>query len=101
MAPPTAVVLGRASTMPAHQPSSTQNLTPTPQATPLLSSQGVANLAIYYVPRRFDGDSKLHLYLARKCPTLIFEGRSDYNLYEVRLNIFEHSFKERAYLGAI
>ena len=96
MAPPTSVVVGRSSTLPsAHQPLPVSNPTPNPQATPLLSSQGVANLAIYYVPRRFDADSKLHRYLARKCPTLIFEGRSDYNLYEVRPSYLWYSWKER------
>jgi len=91
MAPPTAVVLGRSSTLPVQhqsQPLLSSAPNPTAMATPLLSSQGVANLAIYYVPRRFDADSKLHQYLARKCPTLIFTGRSDYNLYEVRIIIF-------------
>jgi len=42
-----------------------------------------AGTAIYYVPRRFDKDSKLHVYLAHKCPGIISLRKLDYNLYEV------------------
>jgi len=48
---------------------------------PVVSEGGVLNL--YYINRRFDVDSTLHCYLARKCPTLISKEKQDYNLYEV------------------
>lgn len=67
---------------PTSQPLPSPTLNP-PTATPLLTNQGLGNLQIYYVPRRFEAESKLHRYLARKCPTLIFPRRFDYNLYEV------------------
>jgi len=48
------------------------------QAQPLLSESGLVRLTLYFVPRCFDDDAKLHGYLARKCPTLILEKRQYY-----------------------
>ena len=39
----------------------------------------------YYWPRRFAANSKLHRYLAYKCPGFINICKKDYNLYEVLL----------------
>lgn len=57
--------------------------TPTVTERPLLTIAGGINIAMYYVPRRFTKDSKLHAWLAKCRPDLILRGRRDYNLYEV------------------
>jgi hypothetical protein len=41
------------------------------------------NDAIYYIPQKFLPDSKLHVYLAHKCPELISIKKVDYNLSQV------------------
>jgi len=48
------------------------------------AAAAAAGTAIYYVPRRFDKDSKLHVYLAHKCPGIISLRKLDYNLYQVK-----------------
>lgn len=90
MPPPAATaVLVRAATSPL--PSS---VTPVgrPQGSTTINPQitqvppnttGVSNVAIYYVPRRFTADSKLHVLLAEKCPDLINRNNRDYNLFQV------------------
>lgn len=50
---------------------------------PLLSREGVANLQIYYTPRRFTQDSKLHEFLATNCPDLVTQDNLNYNLFQV------------------
>jgi hypothetical protein len=40
-------------------------------------------MAMYFTARRFAADSKLHAYLASKCPDLIATTKSDYTLREV------------------
>ena len=41
----------------------------------------------YFLPRRFEVNSKLHRYLAYKCPEFVSLGKRDYSLYEVLLAI--------------
>jgi hypothetical protein len=41
------------------------------------------NDSIYYVPQRFLPNSKLHVYLAHKCPEIISIKKVDYNLFLV------------------
>jgi hypothetical protein len=48
-----------------------------------LPSENVANQAFYYATRRFTQNSRLHQYLADKCPNVIFETKKEYNLFEV------------------
>ena len=48
-----------------------------------LPSEEVANQAIYYATRRFTQNSRLHQYLADKCPNVIYETKKEYNLFEV------------------
>jgi len=48
-----------------------------------LPSEKVANQAFYYATRRFMQNSRLHQYLADKCPNVIFETKKEYNLFEV------------------
>lgn len=50
---------------------------------PLMSNQCWTDLSVYYVPQRFNENSKLHLYLTKKCPELIQPNTMDCNLYEV------------------
>jgi len=53
-------------------------------STPSLTiAGGINQIAMYYAPRRFTKDSKLHAWLAKCRPDLILRGRRDYNLYEV------------------
>ena len=46
-----------------------------------LPSEKVANQAFYYATRRFMQNSRLHQYLADKCPNVIFETKKEYNLF--------------------
>ena len=46
-----------------------------------LPSENVANQAFYYATRRFTQNSRLHQYLADKCPNVIFETKKEYNLF--------------------
>ena len=48
-----------------------------------LPSEEVANQAIYYATRRFTQNSRLHQYLADKCPNVIYKTKKEYNLFEV------------------
>ena len=43
----------------------------------------IASVQMYYVPRRFEDNSKLHAYLSLKTPRIVSTLKTDYNLYEV------------------
>jgi len=58
-----------------------------PNPSPQVSNPSVASVAMYYVPRRFEADSKLHAYLALKTPGIVSPLKTDYNLYEVTVNL--------------
>lgn len=50
------------------------------------SSESESSIKVFYVPRRFVPESKLHIYLAKKCPENISIRKFNYNLYEVTPN---------------
>jgi hypothetical protein len=83
MSSPAVAGLNRATTLMA--PSSQAPIAPTPS--PQVSNPSVASVAMYYVPRRFEADSKLHAYLALKTPGIVSPLKTDYNLYEVTVNL--------------
>jgi hypothetical protein len=58
-----------------------------PNPSPQVSNPSVASVAMYYVPRRFEADSKLHSYLSLKTPGIVSPLKTDYNLYEVTVNL--------------
>lgn len=50
-----------------------------------MSSSTDTLVSAYHLPRRFAANSKLHRYLACKCPGLISIRKKEYNLFEVLL----------------